>query len=760
MSTKRRKRFAAHELQQAKKHRFDLDSRRKEAEDGSLRGRSRFVKVELLGDVVRFDLELPAIDAGSTVWRDSITAPATLHDLLLPLVSALCNVALGDTSDTRINRVHALTVLIEYWTQVPPKTSRPSELSSAHGTAYVAWLIDAPSSNGAPRSRSTIRTLVAGLQKLIDNATSEGGVDYGLRVNTKRFAKENPAPPSPTTAIDAVVFYQLRNACAEIIRTFRVQRIFDSEGVPGYDPAYRPNPQRLSAFATSEPVDLATVFDVIKSRWPMFPLVQPKPTELRALLGEELYIQYLRRHREGNVTPLPEVKKVDPPKVSAGQIQAGDRIGSWTVVSRAPTEQRYMRRWMCRCDCGTERVLTAHVLAGGGSARCRKCSYAKKAYVRHAGLMSALISLCAPTRLVMVAYLVLIFIELGRLNAETFLRLKRSDIRWLGSSDLNPFHPENTGRVQFDTAAVVGPKPRSSEPQVAVVSQLREVDSHELGGYTLLREWFEMTEFLQGACEGELSGLLWLYVGHATNARARGPIAAALMGARKTDVGLSNNFEDGLRLLVDKYFPKSDGPKPSVSLRGIRNYVAQLVYRAAGGDVRAVQEYLNHRFRSTTENYLNQTLIRQESYSNLGDVLQRIAGHVQAGPDYHHRDEPRRIDSSDYSVESLLNAATPGYSCINPLDSPIEGQKEGVNCVAVGACYACKNKLLNVDSPMAFAHLREAREVLTGLSDASMYAASLLVHVEADLQRFRDDVVRAAEEFELIGRRLPISYFV
>jgi hypothetical protein len=51
----------------------------------------------------------------------------------------------------------------------------------------------------------------------------------------------------------------------------------------------------------------------------------------------------------------------------------GRRFGHWTVIRRIPAEERGDRNvsWHCRCDCGTEKMLSTKVLNHCGA--CRKC---------------------------------------------------------------------------------------------------------------------------------------------------------------------------------------------------------------------------------------------------------------------------------------------------------------------------------------------------------------------------------------------------
>jgi hypothetical protein len=45
-------------------------------------------------------------------------------------------------------------------------------------------------------------------------------------------------------------------------------------------------------------------------------------------------------------------------------------FGRWTVLSRSANTQQGQARWLCRCECGTESVLTGSVLRGQVSRSC------------------------------------------------------------------------------------------------------------------------------------------------------------------------------------------------------------------------------------------------------------------------------------------------------------------------------------------------------------------------------------------------------
>lgn len=56
--------------------------------------------------------------------------------------------------------------------------------------------------------------------------------------------------------------------------------------------------------------------------------------------------------------------------VATLKFKAGDRIGRWTVLGEYELTGRNERKWLCRCDCGTERYVLERSLLYGGSVSC------------------------------------------------------------------------------------------------------------------------------------------------------------------------------------------------------------------------------------------------------------------------------------------------------------------------------------------------------------------------------------------------------
>lgn len=50
--------------------------------------------------------------------------------------------------------------------------------------------------------------------------------------------------------------------------------------------------------------------------------------------------------------------------------ESGQRFGRWTVLDGYITTPQGERKYLCRCDCGTERYVLERSLQHGGSQRC------------------------------------------------------------------------------------------------------------------------------------------------------------------------------------------------------------------------------------------------------------------------------------------------------------------------------------------------------------------------------------------------------
>lgn len=52
------------------------------------------------------------------------------------------------------------------------------------------------------------------------------------------------------------------------------------------------------------------------------------------------------------------------------KIEVGNRFDRWIVIVRAPYGSNHQAKWLCRCDCGTEKVVFQNSLVRGLSRSC------------------------------------------------------------------------------------------------------------------------------------------------------------------------------------------------------------------------------------------------------------------------------------------------------------------------------------------------------------------------------------------------------
>lgn len=62
----------------------------------------------------------------------------------------------------------------------------------------------------------------------------------------------------------------------------------------------------------------------------------------------------------------------------------GQRYGRWTVLERAGRNKHKQVTWLCRCECGRERVVVGHDLRSGGSKGCVSCG-SRESATTHGG---------------------------------------------------------------------------------------------------------------------------------------------------------------------------------------------------------------------------------------------------------------------------------------------------------------------------------------------------------------------------------------
>ena len=60
----------------------------------------------------------------------------------------------------------------------------------------------------------------------------------------------------------------------------------------------------------------------------------------------------------------------------------GMRFGAWTVIDKGPKTKSGSMTWICRCDCGTVKIVTGQSLRNGGSKGCHACLWKREPHPR------------------------------------------------------------------------------------------------------------------------------------------------------------------------------------------------------------------------------------------------------------------------------------------------------------------------------------------------------------------------------------------
>ena len=63
-------------------------------------------------------------------------------------------------------------------------------------------------------------------------------------------------------------------------------------------------------------------------------------------------------------------KTVEQKNNKTSKFVAGDKVGRWTILGDCTLSSRNERKWLCLCDCGTERYVLERSLLYGGSISC------------------------------------------------------------------------------------------------------------------------------------------------------------------------------------------------------------------------------------------------------------------------------------------------------------------------------------------------------------------------------------------------------
>lgn len=148
------------------------------------------------------------------------------------------------------------------------------------------------------------------------------------------------------------------------------------------------------------------------------------------------------------------------------------------------------------------------------------------------------------------------------------------------------------------------------------------------------------------------------------------------------------------------------------ALRQLRPTTLDLVHELSGGNIIAMQGVATHTSAQTTYTFYTSDAQRQRNREKLGEMLMQMERWITMGGKIRPEDRPPGI--AEHA------AATPGFSCLDPKDSPIDGERPGELCTAYGRCPECPLAVVDPRSARSLAYLIMLNKRITEAEQGSV----------------------------------------
>lgn len=149
------------------------------------------------------------------------------------------------------------------------------------------------------------------------------------------------------------------------------------------------------------------------------------------------------------------------------------------------------------------------------------------------------------------------------------------------------------------------------------------------------------------------------------------------------------------------------------TLRQIRPTTLDLVHELTGGNLMATQQVAGHDSPDTTKEFYESTAMQRRDEEMLAGGINQWWRFLDTGG---------IVDATERDRLNVdLGAATPGFGCADPYDSPVKGERKGALCGAYGRCPMCELALVDLNSPHAYRYhielLRRIDEAMITLGE-------------------------------------------
>ncbi|HKZ11465.1 MAG TPA: hypothetical protein VJL61_12280 [Rhodanobacteraceae bacterium] len=187
------------------------------------------------------------------------------------------------------------------------------------------------------------------------------------------------------------------------------------------------------------------------------------------------------------------------------------------------------------------------------------------------------------------------------------------------------------------------------------------------------------------------------------------------------------------------------------TLRQIRATTLDIGRAIFNGDIRASQALGDHRSAETTNSHYTSDAQRKRNEERLGEIMDQRSRWI---------DSRGKIDTRGAPLEADEGAATPGWRCMDPYQSPYS--PHGKLCVAYGYCPVCPLSQVDVESSVACGLLlnlldavRRAKSTLDPQGWLERMAPIEKRLIEHWLPRFPAVVLNAARKLSLPALPTP-----
>lgn len=230
-------------------------------------------------------------------------------------------------------------------------------------------------------------------------------------------------------------------------------------------------------------------------------------------------------------------------------------------------------------------------------------------------------------------------------------------------------------------------KPRSGRTQRRTF--LRDKD---MSPPNLIDRVLAMTEPLLDRCEPRYRDFLFIYGSTERHRQVQPPPGYLIPGK--------------LAEFVERHCLINDNGEPlHLTMASLRTTGLSLAHAALGNDILKTQALANHATPETTRLYVDAPSARSARAGEIGRLQARFVETIRTGL---IEDIPAPAHQSNIDTS---NSTASGFTCSDPLNSPVLGQQKGRLCTAWLGCFTCPHAVIPLE-PQTLARLLQTRSAL------------------------------------------------